>query len=504
MAAATEPKHTDSRARPERRETADATCLACGCLCDDIVVAVESNQIVEARHACAMGQSYFAALDEPNDLPLATIEGQVSELSVALDRAAAILAAARRPLIWGLTQTTIETQAATVALADRIGAAIVLGNEEEARTQLHAMQRVGSVSATLGEVKNRSDVVVFWGVDPVVTHPRHLERYSVELRGRFVPEGRAERTVVVVDSRRTATAELADHFFEVRDESQFETFWTLRALVTGSYIDPARVSPSVRQLGALLQSARYGALFHGDAPGRGPGGQAVFEAMLLMVRSLNDTARFVALPLGGAGNPAGAEAVLGWQTGYTLGVDFSQGFPRPVTQESSAQVLLESGLCDAALIVADDPTRRFSPSALEALRQIPTIAIGPNATDPGRYATVALNSAVRGIHGAGTVLRVDGVMIPLRNLLETTRPIDREYIDEIEQRLQAETERELSHGHSRTDQRTPAPARASRRWTSAVGRRIRRRRLRGTLEVRTRRGEIGRHATRRHGSQGNV
>ena len=441
MAAATEPKHTDSRARPERRETADATCLACGCLCDDIVVAVENNRIVEARHACAIGQTYFAALNARNENPLATIDGEVSEVRAALDRAAAILAAARRPLIWGLTQTTIETQAATVALADRIGAAIVLGNEEEARTQLHAMQRVGAVSATLGEVKNRADVVVFWGVDPVITHPRHFERYSVEPRGRFVPEGRAGRTVIVVDSRETATAERADHFFLVPEDSQFETLWRLRALVSGAYVDPARVSPELNGLKNLLLSARYGALFHGPELGRGAGGQATVEALLLLVRALNDKSRFVALPLGAPGNPAGAEAVLGWQTGYTLGVDFAQGFPRSVTHESSAQVLLESGLCDAALIVADDPTRRFSPPALEALRQIPTIAIGPNATDPGRYATVALNSAVPGIHGAGTVLRVDGVMIPLRNLLETTRPIDREYIDEISLRLQAETER---------------------------------------------------------------
>jgi formylmethanofuran dehydrogenase subunit B len=441
MSAATEAKPTESRSRPERRDVEDATCLACGCLCDDIRVVIENNHIIEAGSACLIGQSFFASQNQQNEHPIATIDGEVSDIPAALDRAAAILANARRPVIWGLTHTTIEAQAAVVALADRIGAVIGLGNEEESRAKHQAAQRVGVVSATLGEVKNRSDVVVFWGVDPVVTHPRHFERYSVDPRGRFVPEGRAGRTVIVVDSRRTATAELADHFFEISGDSQFETLWTLRALVAGSYVDPARVTSDVRHLGELLQSARYGALFHGSDLGRGRGGQATFEAFLLLVRSLNDRTRFVALPLGGPGNASGAEAVLGWQSGYTLGVDFAQGFPRPATRESSAQARLENDSCDAALIMADDPTRRLSSTGLDGLRRIPSVIISPIATSADHRATVALNSAAPGIHHGGTVLRVDGVMIPLRSLLETTRPSDREYIDEINQRLQAETER---------------------------------------------------------------
>ena len=93
-----------------------------------------------------------------------------------------------------------------VAIADRIGAVLVLGRADEAMPRTLAVQRVGKVSASLGEVKNRADVVVFWGSDPVVTHPRHFERYSVDPPGRFVPRGRAERTLMVADLERTATA----------------------------------------------------------------------------------------------------------------------------------------------------------------------------------------------------------------------------------------------------------------------------------------------------------
>ena len=35
-----------------------------------------------------------------------------------------------------------------------------------------AQQVVGKVTCTLGEVRNRADLVIFWGSDPLVSHPR--------------------------------------------------------------------------------------------------------------------------------------------------------------------------------------------------------------------------------------------------------------------------------------------------------------------------------------------
>src|SRR5205085_1094158 len=107
------------------------------------------------------------------------------------------------------------------------------------------------------------------------THPRHWERYSVEPRGRFVPDGRAGRTVIVADTGRTATAERADLFVPVAAEAQFEVLWCLRALVGGVALEPGRVAratgldlETLRDLAGRLQAARYGAWFVGEGLGR--------------------------------------------------------------------------------------------------------------------------------------------------------------------------------------------------------------------------------------------
>lgn len=422
----------------------DVTCTACGCLCDDLTLVVADGRIVEARKACEPGRRWFLD-DRPNEgLPVAAIEGSDADRDKAIARAAEILGRARAPIVLGLTRTTTETVAAALALADRIGAVVDLAADGVAPARLRAVQRMGRVSATLGEVKNRADVVVFWGADPVVTHPRHWDRYSVEPRGRFVPEGRAGRTVMVADRERTATAERADRFLAVAPEMEFATLWVLRALVRGVPLDPSRVERSTGiALATLndwaegLKRARYGAWFVAARFGADPRGTAESEAALALVSDLNASARFVFLTLGGPGNPSGADAVMTWQTGFASGVDLSQGSPRELTGASGAAAMLASGEADAALIVADDVESSLTAAALAQLARIPLVVIAPGATRPGRRASVALASAISGIEAPGTVTRSDGVVLPLRPPLAATVPTDREWLRAIADRIEA-------------------------------------------------------------------
>lgn len=418
------------------------TCLGCGCLCDDIALTVAGGRITEARNACELGRRWFLADRAKDGVHAATIDGRVADRGEALDRAAEILGRAKAPVVLGLTRTSTETVGVAVAIADRIGAVMGLGRAGEAILRTLAVQRVGKVSASLGEVKNRADVVVFWGVDPVVTHPRHFERYSVEPPGRFVPRGRAGRTVMVADRERTATAERADLFLNLSPEGEYATLWTLRALVRGVTLDPDLVERTTGHPLALLRdwaerwkNARYGAWFSGDRPGRARRSPAEYEAELLLVRDLNGSTRFVILSMGGPGNAAGAEAVLAWQSGFASSVDYSRGYPRYAPGASSAAEMLARGEADAALIVADRVEEDLPEDAGAHLAAIPRIAIAPEATTTWRPAGVALACATTGIDAPGTVTRTDGVALPLRPGLAASLPTDGELLRAILDRL---------------------------------------------------------------------
>ena len=99
----------------------------------------------------------------------------------------------------------------------------------------------GKVTCTLGEVKNRADLIIYWGGNPAECHPRHFTKYTIMQKGKFVPNRKA-RTMVLVDIRETPSEKAADIFLQVRPGKDFELVTALRALVKGQRLDKDRVA----------------------------------------------------------------------------------------------------------------------------------------------------------------------------------------------------------------------------------------------------------------------
>jgi formylmethanofuran dehydrogenase subunit B len=102
----------------------NAVCTFCGCVCDDIELQTEGDRIVKARHACALGTAWFTHHSAEALYPAALIDGQPASLEAAVAAAADFLVDANYPLIYGLSNTTCETQREAVLLAERLGGVI--------------------------------------------------------------------------------------------------------------------------------------------------------------------------------------------------------------------------------------------------------------------------------------------------------------------------------------------------------------------------------------------
>jgi formylmethanofuran dehydrogenase subunit B len=359
------------------------TCGGCGLTCDDIELAGR-----RPIRTCPLGDAWFAQrLSVPP--PLASVDGAEVALDAALDAAAAILREARWPLVYGLGRSTCEAQRAAVALAEAIG-----GRIETAGGSSAAFQARGASTATLGDVRDRAEIVVIWRADPVTTHPRLLERLRLPAEG---------RELVVVDARRTATAEAADTFVQIEDE--------VEALV--------RLRAGEDELAPRLRGADNVAILHHVD------GHVAAVELHALVRELCDDTHAVSLTLRRDANAAGAEDVLAWQTGYPSPVSFARGHPR-----ADPGALADA---DAALVVGADPLAHL-PEA-EHLRAIPLITVDPVATTTAGAARVAFATAAAGVHRAGVVHRLDGVPVPLRAPVPSERPGDDEVLIAIAGRL---------------------------------------------------------------------
>jgi formylmethanofuran dehydrogenase subunit B len=302
-----------------------------------------------------------------------------------------------------------------------------------------AIQQVGESACSLGEVRNRADLVIFWGADPATTHPRHFERYSVDATGLFVPRGRADRHVVVIDSEETATSRLADTFVKIPPNADFELIWAIRQLLRGielpASFDVGVPQHELQQLATRMASCRYGAVFFGLGLAQRSIGHANVEALLRLVEDLNGFTRFTARRLRIPGDVAGADAVLCWLTGFPFAVNLARGYPRYNPGEYSANELLERGEVDACLFVGSEACHDLSARARRALEQMPTIALDyPNVT-PSFQATIQIATAIYGIHAPGTAYRMDEIPIPLRRLIPSSYPSDDEVLLAISNRL---------------------------------------------------------------------
>ena len=406
------PSHDPARA---------ATCGGCGLVCDDIAAVVdEDGRLERLIRTCPLGDAWFAERVAPAPPP-ARVDGREAELDRALDEAAAILARARAPLVYGLGQTTCEAQRAAVALAEAIGAVIDPAGPLLDGAAGLAYQELGASTATLGEVRDRAEVVVVWRADPVATHPRLFERLRL-------PD--PDRELVVVDERRTATAAQADVFLALPADRDVESLWTLRALVRDApTAREAAVEPPLRELAARLRACSNGAILHRVR------GHVEALALHALVRDLSRITHVVAVMLRREANAAGAEDVLAWQTGYPAAVSFARGHPRASPGELSAAAVLERSDADAALVVGSDPLGHLPPAAAERLRAIPVVSVDARDTATAAAARVAFTTAAPGVHRAGVVHRLDGVPVPLRAPLASSRRSDEELLAAIAGRL---------------------------------------------------------------------
>ena len=425
----------------ELKVVKDATCTFCGCVCDDIDLKVDNDHIVEAKRACVLGTAWFLNHDV-EDGPSCRIDGQPASVAEGIERAAQILHSAKYPLIYGLSDTTVESQRVAVGIGDWIGGTIDTTTSVCHGPSGMAFQGVGEVTCSLGEVRNRADMVMFWGSNPAESHPRHFTKYSLMPKGMFVPNGRKDRTCVIVDVRKTKSAKAADIFIQIKPRADFEGLWTLRALAQDIELDPEQVLEDTgvpletwQDLMDKMKACRFGVIFFGMGVTMTRGKHANSEAVLALARDMNKYTRFTCKPNRGHGNVTGADNVVSWRTGYPFGVNMARGYPRFNPGEYTSSDVLARKEADAAMIIASDPMGNFSQPAREHLASIPYIALDPKDTPTTRQAAVAFTVATYGINVPGTVYRMDDVPIPLRPAFAVKHPSDLEVLQALEKRV---------------------------------------------------------------------
>ncbi len=401
----------------------DVVCTYCGCVCDDLEIQTENQQIVTAKYACAVANEKFLVCQKERNLdPLLGVGGDLIKagLEEAVERAAQILAAARYPLLYGWSNTSCETIKVGLELAEVVGGLMDNTSSVCHGPGIEAVQDVGEVSSTLGQIRHRADLIIYWGCNPHSGHLRHMSRYTLA-RGRF-RSGRRDRKVIIVDVRSTPTSKAGDEFIKLEPGGDYELLTALRMAIRDEEFEVEKIAgvpvSKIEELADLMVNAHFGAFFFGLGLTMSRGKCENVTAALSLVDELNTRTKFVLMPMRGHHNVTGANKVFTWQTGYPFAVDFSHGYPRYNPGETSAVDAMVRGDVDAALVVASDPVANFPKPAVVNLSRIPIVVIDPSLTATALLADVVIPVAFLGVECHGTIYRMDGVPLYAKKVAE--------------------------------------------------------------------------------------
>jgi formylmethanofuran dehydrogenase subunit B len=401
------------------RETrvASVTCLGCGCGCDDLVIGIAGGRITSVSPPCPLAQVWFADGRVPSAVRR---DGADATLDAALADAADLLAgAAGRVLVVLAPEITSEAQRTALALADLLRARVETATSGPAASGLLAAQRRGRTGATLGEIRNRADVILFWAVDPSGRYPRYWSRYAPEPIGTHVSDGRKGRVVIAVSIGRDQGPAGADVRLALEPDQEVPALSVMRAVALGNAL--GELAPPLKaaaDIGARLAKARYSAIVHEAEPATEPARDPYrAEGLSALAQALNSPSRAALSSLRAGGNRSGAEVVLTSQTGYPMSVSYETGAPRyrPADRD------LTRAAAEAAAILVVGAAEAVGASLSAAARGSPVVIVGPRASEASFAARVAVDTGIAGIHDGGTAYRMDDTPLRLRPPLQAER-----------------------------------------------------------------------------------
>ncbi len=422
----------NSLAKPAVNTRSDIVCPFCSCACDDLAVTIENGRIVDVVGGCEQGRSRFLDHDRETG-PTCLIDGQPASFDAAIDRAVELLRAAHAPLIYGLSEATAEAQSLAATIAARARAVIDTPHSRHCPARGTPLQTVGISTCTLGELRDRADVIVCWGVDYRSTHQGFFERY-VRNEATTSSVGNTPSGIprVVVVSDQPAISNNSDAWLQINPGSAFEAAWVLRALVQeASLPDGVEVERQTgvaltgwQALAAELKQAKYGVMLL-DTPSEfglaDDCNSYHHHAIHALTIDLCEFTRFSCITLSQPGNLTAADAVLTWRTGYPFAVDLSEGFPRFGPREFTARRLIARDECDLILTIGQSDAWLPRDTSALAIR-CKTIRIGEQPCELSASSTVVIRTARFGIDSPGTYFRLDGVPLPLRQLVASQYP----------------------------------------------------------------------------------
>ena len=395
----------------------NATCPACGLLCDDILLDAENEQLkLVSPNNCAKSMAFFSQTISQTSPQIA---GKTATLQQAISHAASLLKTSKNPLFAGLS-TDVQGFRAVYHLAQKTNGNLQHMNSQSTARNMAVLQSTGWQTTTLTEVKNRADVIVCIGTDIVSYNARFFERFvwlEADKSDAMFTDANA-RQIIYIGEHLNTNAGIAPggrHPTSINCSKADlpEILAVLRALIAGKTLKTQTIAGiSTGELIAIadtLKQAKYAVLAWVAKDLDFAHAELTIQTITETVTLLNNqSSRAAGLSIGGSDGDTSANNANTWLNGYSL------------SNENNAH--------DAVVWV-----NSFSPEKLPEQTDKPLILLGNSNTQFAQIPDVFIPIATPGLDYSGTLFRVDSaVVLPLKKVRENNLPTLTEVVRQIE------------------------------------------------------------------------
>ncbi len=401
------------------------TCTGCALLCEDIEAIVENSRIKETRNTCRRGAARMKGC--MNRLAPSVNQRQ-TDIESSIKKAVEILRNASSPMLFGWSNSTCEAQLKGIRLAKKIGAVIDDTSSFCQGVLIEKILQKKFRTCSLEDIRNKADVLVYWGSDAQDSEPRHLSRFSYFPRGEFRQRGYEEdRIAIAIDVRESNTAKICKgHFYRIQLKGDREFILALMDALSGKV--PQYDAKRMLELASILKKAEFGAIFVGIGLT-----YSIKDDFDILVKLADMLPNFNIMPMVGHYNMRGFNEVLFKETGFVNRVKFNGKAIRD-DRYSIVEALRDKSI-DALLVIGSDPLSSLPRSVIPHLATIPIICIDPCVTLTSKIASVTIPCAVSGVESSGSAVRMDGKVVELKKILETDYPSDEEILTRFMEEL---------------------------------------------------------------------
>ena len=415
----------------------NATCPACGLLCDDLTLEISPR--LTLKSACSKGMRFFEKGFSTPVSATPLLAGKPADIENTISAATEILRNSKQPLFTGLG-TEVHGMRAIISLAQKTNATLDHLHSEATVHNTRTMQNSGWLTTTLSEIKNRADVILAIGTDIASSHPRFFEKLvwnTDSLFSKPKPQVIMLGAPTVISNTSTAPDGTPPQIIPAQTSQLPEIINALNALLNGKKLHTEAIAGiPLATLNALLETlktAKYAVIVWSASSLKGPHAELTIQSIVQLINKLNEKSRAAGLPLNSGDGDSSVNNVSTWLTGYPTRTRLTNGVPEYDTIRFAAKQQLSE--CEALLWIST-----FNPHPIPNSKA-PTIVIGHPSTKFERMPEVFIPVGIPGIDHQGLMFRMDSsITLPLKKLCDRNLPSLSEVIREIENKLASEVQ----------------------------------------------------------------